>query len=730
MILSIWRYAHLVLAILSTVFLLILSVTGVILAFDAAKEQLPQLKADNFSTITLAQSIPGLRDIYPEIIELTVDHNEFVSIDALDKEGNNVKAYINPLTGDILGEVKPKSNFIQQVTALHRSLFLKDTGRIIVGIVSFLLLLITISGIALIVKRQQGFRSFFARINRDFFSQYFHVVSGRLLLIPIFILALTGTYLFMTRMNLVNTSTTKIEHPYPDEPITASIESFSIFQATKLSAVEKVEFPFIADDPSEHFVLKLKDRSLTVSQIDGSIVEENRYPYSIVMEKLSLDLHTGRTNIIWAIILGIASFNILAFIYTGFAITFKRTRIKIKNRYKPEQAEIVILAGTENGSTLSFANAIHTQLLALDKRSFLAGMNQYQHFPTARHLLVFTSTYGLGTAPTNASNFENLLQQHTCPGTLQFSVIGFGSTSYADFCAYGEYVDRLLEQKNGAIRLLPLHYINDKSPEEFAEWVRAWSEKSSIALVSSPALYSQKTPRLKKFTIIAKTEIAADNPTFQLTLKPLSQLKFLSGDLLAIYPANDNRERFYSIGKNRNMIQLVVKLYPDGLGSEYLYRLKKGSIIKGRVMDNPHFHFPAKGPVALIANGTGIAPFLGMIQSNKKKIPIHLYAGFRHNNSLAKEYHQFAEEEIAKGRLSVFETAFSRESYSQYVTDLIRRDQSFFIELLHAGGTIMICGSLHMQHDVEQLLDELLMTHCNRSLSFYKNKEQILTDCY
>lgn len=212
MTLSIWRYAHLALAVVSSIFLIVLSITGVILAIDAVNERVPAYRTEDLKTISLAQSLTELRKVYPEIIEIAVDHNQFVSIDAIDQEGNTARGYIHPVTGKLLGEIKPKSDFVQWTTALHRSLFLKETGRILIGIVSFLLLLITISGIVLIAKRQQGLRNFFGKIHKDFFSQYFHVVSGRLLLIPIFILALTGTYLFMIRMDLIDKESKEIEH--------------------------------------------------------------------------------------------------------------------------------------------------------------------------------------------------------------------------------------------------------------------------------------------------------------------------------------------------------------------------------------------------------------------------------------------------------------------------------------------------------------------------------------
>src|SRR5690606_16282844 len=117
------------------------------------------------------------------------------------------------------------------------------------------------------------------------------------------------------------------------------------------------------------------------------------------------DLHSGRTNSIWAIILGIASLNILLFIYTGFVITLKRCRTKIRNKYSSQNAEIVILVGSENGSTISFANKIHQQLLAKGHRSFLTMMNQYVSFPKVRNIFILTSTYGLGDAPSNADKF-------------------------------------------------------------------------------------------------------------------------------------------------------------------------------------------------------------------------------------------------------------------------------------------------------------------------------------
>ena len=66
--------------------------------------------------------------------------------------------------------------------------------------------------------------------------------------------------------------------------------------------MSKIEFPFIEDEPEEYFVLKLKDREISVNQINGNIVKEEKYPLTTIYENLSLSLHTGRGSVTWAII--------------------------------------------------------------------------------------------------------------------------------------------------------------------------------------------------------------------------------------------------------------------------------------------------------------------------------------------------------------------------------------------------------------------------------------------
>ncbi|TDS17666.1 PepSY domain-containing protein [Sphingobacterium paludis] len=732
MTLSIWRYAHLALAILSSLFLFILAITGAILALDAVVEKSAAHRAPNFDALTLADVIPVMRQQYTEIVELSVDHNGSVQIDAFDAAGNAVKAYVDPNTGQRLGDVTLKHDFMLGVTALHRSLFLHETGRILVGIASFLLFLITTSGFALIVKRQQGIRHFFTKINRDFLAQYLHVVVGRWSLLPILLISLTGTYLFLARMDVFKKPSLTVTYETSNaDQAQKAIADFDIFKTTKLAQTEKIEFPFVEDDPEEFFLLSTKKGNFTINQITGDVVAQAKYSSGVLLEKLSLELHTGRSHMLLAIVLGIASLNIVLFIYSGFAITYRRTRNSIKNRYKAEEASIILFVGSENGSTLFFANQVHGQLLQAGKRSMIVEMNAYGRYPKATHFIFFTSTFGLGDAPTNANKFLTRLSSFEQQQEVSFSVVGFGSRSYSNYCGYAIDVDSMLEQQSWAKRFLPLATVNDRSAEEFVGWATQWSEKAAIALHTTPAVYQSQVTGLRKMKVVEKTAVTADNQTFKIVLKPIAKAHFSSGDLLGIFPTATQDERFYSIGAYKGMVHLLVKLHAQGLGSNFLYGLALGEVIPARILSNAHFHFPQHAPrVLMIANGTGIAPFLGMIMSNKRAVESHLYVGFRQHNAMAAYYEGFADTAIGQGKLTSYAVAFSREKESQYVMDLINRDAPFVMDLLESGGVIMICGSLAMQQDVEMLLETLLLIHRQPALANYKQRGQLLADCY
>jgi sulfite reductase (NADPH) flavoprotein alpha-component len=731
MTISIWRYSHLALAVSSSLLLLLASITGIILSFKPVAEKIQPYDTNDFEKVTLAETLPALRKKYPGISKLTVDANHFVKINGSDENGKEIHAFIDPLTGKILGTPTPESQFFEWVTALHRSLFLHETGRLFIGITAFLLLLITVSGAILVVQRQRGWKRFFTKIKRENFAQYYHVVLGRLSLLPILVIALSGTYLSMSRFGLVDVTqdTVKVDFDAIQTEPFKNAADFDIFKNTKISQVQTVEFPF-SEDVEDYFVLKLDDREVAVNQLTGEVLGESRYPVAILLTNLSLDLHTGRTSALWAIVLALATVNILFFIYSGFAITIKRRANRIKNKYTAKDSEFIILVGSENGSTFRFANAIYEGLISHDKKVFVTELNSYSEFPSATHLVVMTATYGLGDAPTNAANFSTILEKKIQNHPINYAVVGFGSHGYPDFCKFAFEIDNVLGQQDWAVPMLEIHTVNDKSPQEFSHWAATWSQLAGVPLVVSPGVVINRPEPAVKATVVQKTTVSGAGEAFLIHLRPHQPVKFSSGDLLSIHPANDHRERLYSIGRIDGNIQLGVKLHAEGLGSGFLHDLQPGDSLDVRIVHNAHFHFPENtGSVIMISNGTGIAPFLGMIDERPANASCHLYCGFRDAYSYSL-YKPAMDRNREQKKLSSLHVAYSREGEKQYVRDLLERDATLVAEVLKNQGVVMLCGSLAMQKNVVALLDKICQQHLGKNISYYQSHNQVLMDCY
>ncbi|MCM4173674.1 FAD-binding oxidoreductase [Arenibacter sp. TNZ] len=731
MIVSVWRYSHLLFAIISSIFLLIASVTGVILAVEPILNKIEPYSISGADELSLGETLAHINANYEEVLAVSRDRNGFVSITAI-VDGKNDEFYIDPFTGDKVGSLIQKKPLFQFATNLHRSLFLKSTGRFLIGFASFLLILISISGIILIAKRQGGYRQFFAAVVRENFSQYSHVVYARLSLIPLLALALTGVYLSLLRFDIIPDSQVSLQVDFDAirEQPERDYTEFDLFKNTPLSELRELEYPF-SEFVEDYYIIRLKDRELYLNQITGEVLAEKKHPSIHMISSWATVLHTGEGSILWSMVLGLGSLAIPFLTVTGFIVYFKRPKTKIKNEYSKNESEYVILVGTEGGTTLHFAQELHKQLLLAGRKSYLGLMNQYTHFKKMEHLIVITATYGQGEAPATGDKLIQLVEKNHQKQKFDFFVVGFGATAYPNFCQFAYETYDALKAARNSTALQEVFTVNDQSFEAFNNWSKAWSEKVGLNLqLEKPKLISKSKPP-STFKVIHKTELPEED-TFLLSLKNLNGSKPISGDLLSVVPADGARERLYSIGKlNTDTLLISIRRHQQGLCSNYLYQLEQDDIISATVVNNRNFHFPKNAKKTIfIATGTGIGPFLGMIQENIQRKEIHLYWGARTNDSF-NLYKEYIERAIQDQKLTNFITAYSRNQPEKiYVQHLIQRDKELFLEVLKKKGCIMICGSLAMQKEVLKELQELCNEYLGKDLSHYQNRRQIKMDCY
>jgi len=207
MTISIWRYSHFILAIASSLFLLVASVTGVILAIEPISHQTKGYAVQNLDKISLGSTIDALKKNYDDVFAIEIESSGFVKASVLTLEMEMLDIYIDPNTGLELGQIQERPFIYSFATNLHRSLFLKGIGRFFVGLISLLLLLITITGVLLLAKRQGGFKRLFSKVQKDYFELRYHVILSRWFFIPIVSLAFTGVYLSAEKFELLPDAT-------------------------------------------------------------------------------------------------------------------------------------------------------------------------------------------------------------------------------------------------------------------------------------------------------------------------------------------------------------------------------------------------------------------------------------------------------------------------------------------------------------------------------------------
>ena len=437
-----WRLVHLWLALVSGIFLVIASLTGIVLSFEPVFEYNQPFHVHNAASLSLADVLENVKSEHDEILRIARDENGFVSIHVFNEEDQ--KFYINPHNGERLGELFETPTVFDFCRSLHRSLFLGATGRFLIGVTAVFLLFSCLSGFILTIRKQGSFKAYFSKVIRNEFFRDYHTRAGRVFIFTLLIIASSGTYLFLEQFSLIPKF--QSQHTPDYESLRASpkqeINTFAVFTTHNLAQLEEIIFPF-SEDVEEFFEVKLQDREMLINQFTGEVVSAIQYPSTKILSRWSFILHTGEGNAWWAIILGISAGGLLFFMYSGFAIYSKRGKSKIINPFSKEVCADIVLVGSEHGSTLQFARHFRDQLSKHNRKCYLTEMNAFEEFPNMERLFVFTSTHGAGEPPANARNFQKRFDKNADRlKPFQFAVLGFGSTTYPKFCAFAQDVDR------------------------------------------------------------------------------------------------------------------------------------------------------------------------------------------------------------------------------------------------------------------------------------------------
>lgn len=696
----------------------VLALSGAALSVFPATERITAPQAE--AGLSVAALAGRIQAAYPGVEQIRRQPSGRIMAYWFD-EGTPGAAVIDPATGAGVASADP--NRVERwLTNLHRSLFLGDGGRFTTAAGALAMLILSVSGAALVARRAGGWRHWFARLRGPLAGRV-HVEIARIAVVGLVLSSTTALWMTASTFDLIPSGGAA---PRPPAEVSGETgfapDAMPLLRQTPVARLRELSFPY-PGDASDFFTLKTDRGTGYLDQGTGTLLAwADLSGWERASETIYM-LHTGQGAATLGLLLGIMALGVPAMAATGVLVWFagRRGRPRIRGNQPAGRAETILLVGSEGGSTWGFAATLHAALSQAGHGVHAAPMSSFapERYRGARRILVLAATYGDGAAPASAKGFIDRLNALDRAPDVPIAVLGFGDRSFPEYCGFAKAVATAAEAK-GWPALMPLDTIDRQSPQEFARWGRALGRVLGIDLELEHRPVLPKTERL---TLVSRRdyggEVQAPTAILRFARPPVTLwqrltgsgfARFSAGDLLGVQPEGSAVPRLYSLASSRRdgFIEIVVKKHPGGLCSGQLTALEPGDAVTAFLRRNPGFR-PGRGraPLILIAAGTGIGPLAGFVRGNAGRRPVHLFFGMRHPDSdflYGEELPSWARD----GRLARLVTAVSRGARPHYVQDALRNDAAQIGQLVRDGARVMVCGGRDMAAGVADALAEIL----------------------
>ncbi|MBV0913782.1 PepSY domain-containing protein [Anianabacter salinae] len=696
----------------------VLALSGAALSVFPAADQLTAPQAE--AGLTVAQLSERIQAVYPTVEQIRRAPSGRITAYWFENDSPGA-AVIDPATGAGAGLADP--NKVERwLTHFHRSLLLGDAGRLVMAVGALAMLILSVTGAALVARRAGGWRHWFAPL-RGTAPGRLHVEIARIAVVGLVLSSVTALWMVAVTFEVLPENAAM-----PDFPAEVSGETgiafadMAVIGITPVDTLRELSFPY-PGDPTDVFTLKTDQGTGYLDQGTGALLAWADLSLWERTSETIYMLHTGQGATTLGLVLGIMALGVPLMGATGVLIWLagRRGRPRIRGNSAKGRAETIVLVGSEGGSTWAFAATLHAALTQAGQSVHLAPMSALDpaRYGRAERMIVLAATYGDGDAPASAKGFLDRLNALDRAPEIPLVVLGFGDRSYPAYCAFAKAVTAAAQAK-GWPGLMAMGMIDRQSPQEFARWGRDLGQAMGIALdlIHQPVL-----PRTKALTLISRRDYGAEvqAPTailrFALPRVSLWQrlagqgfARFNAGDLIGILPEGSPVPRLYSLASARRdgFVEIVVKKHLGGLCSGQLTALEPGDTVTAFLRRNPDFQPRGDdGPLILIGAGTGIGPLAGFVRGNARQRPIHLFFGIRHPSSDFL-YGEALRDWQSKGLLTRLITAVSRETQPQYVQDALRGDAAQVAQLIRDGARVMVCGGRDMAAGVADTLAEIL----------------------
>ncbi|KAK6461107.1 NADPH-ferrihemo protein reductase [Scheffersomyces coipomensis] len=251
-------------------------------------------------------------------------------------------------------------------------------------------------------------------------------------------------------------------------------------------------------------------------------------------------------------------------------------------KYDSDNSEVTILYGSETGNAEDYARFLSLRLQYFSINPTLSTLDDYPIKKLATHtryLIIICSTTGQGALPRNAKKFMKFLLKKKLPSDLlnhiKLTTFGVGDSSYSKF----NYASRKLHTRLlqlGCEELSPRCEADEISPEGVDGYYQEWEQQLLKSLNAHIPTFVEIDPEIilppQNAIEIVEDSIVSDDQSEKLSLTRLESdpnlkigkikqnkritatdhfqdvrhvtiesedLKYVSGDTIALYPAND-----------------------------------------------------------------------------------------------------------------------------------------------------------------------------------------------
>ena len=232
--------------------------------------------------------------------------------------GTPGSAVIDPATGADVGSADP--NGVERwLTNLHRSLFLDDAGRLVMAAGAVAMLVLALSGAALVARRTGGWRRWFARL-RGPLAGRLHVELARVAVLGLALSAATALWMTASTFDLLPDGAAR-----PADPAVVSgqmafpLDQMAALQDVPVDTLRKLSFPY-AGDAQDVFTLSTDAGTGLIDQGTGEVLSwADLTPWQQVSETIYM-LHTGQGAATLGLVLGLIALSVPVMGATGTLI--------------------------------------------------------------------------------------------------------------------------------------------------------------------------------------------------------------------------------------------------------------------------------------------------------------------------------------------------------------------------------------------------------------------------